>query len=203
MKAPNYILTAMLKIDRSGFLVGARFIASPNCDERPPELDLHIPLLVIHSISLPPREYGSIDVIDFFTNRLDAKKHPYFELIADLKVSAHFFIRRDGEIIQFVSCNRRAWHAGVSAWRDRQRCNDYSIGIELEGSDDEPFADSQYEKLAELTQAIQAAYPIEDVVGHADIAPVRKTDPGPNFDWQRFREMTGAWGNADLLHRSG
>lgn len=181
-----------MKIDRSGFLQGVRFIPSPNSDERPPALELHIPLLVIHNISLPPREYGSDDVIDFFTNRLDAKKHPYFELIADLRVSAHFLIRRDGEVIQFVSCNRRAWHAGVSSWRDRPRCNDFSIGIELEGSDEEPFADIQYEKLAELTRAIQAAYPIEDIVGHSDVAPVRKTDPGPHFDWARYRALIGA-----------
>ena len=180
-----------MKIDRSGFLAGARFIASPNCDDRPPELDLEIPLLVIHSISLPPREYGSDDVIDFFANRLEVKKHPYFELIADLKVSAHFFIRRDGEIIQFASCNRRAWHAGVSAWNNRPRCNDFSIGIELEGSDDDPYTDIQYEKLAELTLAIRAAYPIEDIVGHSDIAPVRKTDPGPCFDWARYRATVG------------
>jgi N-acetyl-anhydromuramoyl-L-alanine amidase len=180
-----------MKIDRSGFLAGVRFIATPNCDDRPPELDLEIPLLVIHSISLPPREYGSDDVVDFFTNRLEVKKHPYFELIADLKVSAHFFIRRDGEIIQFASCNRRAWHAGVSAWKNRPRCNDFSIGIELEGSDDDPYTDIQYEKLAELTLAIREAYPIEDIVGHSDIAPVRKTDPGPCFDWVRYRAMTG------------
>lgn len=176
-----------MKIDRSGFLAGARFITTPNCDDRPPELDLDIPLLVIHSISLPPREYGSDDVIDFFTNRLEVNKHPYFALIADLKVSAHFFIRRDGEIIQFASCNRRAWHAGVSAWQNRPRCNDFSIGIELEGSDDDPFTDIQYKQLAELTQAIQEAYPIKEIVGHADIAPVRKTDPGPCFDWARYR----------------
>jgi AmpD protein len=178
-----------LKIDQSGFLQGVRFIPSPNSDERPPELELHIPLLVIHNISLPPREYGSDDVIDFFTNRLDVKKHPYFELIADLRVSAHFLIRRDGEVIQFVSCNRRAWHAGVSSWRDRVRCNDFSIGVELEGSDEEPFTDIQYEKLAELTRGIRAAYPIEDIVGHSDIAPVRKTDPGPHFDWARYRAL--------------
>ena len=181
----------MMKIDRSGFLAGARFIPSPNSDERPPELELEIPLLVIHNISLPPREYGGDDVIDFFTNRLDVKKHAYFELIADLKVSAHFFIRRDGEIIQFASCNRRTWHAGVSVWNNRPRCNDFSIGIELEGSDADPFTDIQYEKLAELTSAIQAAYPIEDIVGHADISPVRKTDPGPCFDWLRYRAMVG------------
>ncbi len=179
-----------MKIDRSGFLQGARFVDTPNCDDRPPEQDLEISLLVIHNISLPPREYGSGDIIDFFTNRLDRSRHPYFGLIADLRVSAHFLIRRDGEVIQFVSCNRRAWHAGVSVWRDRPRCNDYSIGIELEGSDEDTFADVQYEKLAELTRAIREIYPIEDIVGHADIAPVRKTDPGPHFDWQRYRSMT-------------
>ena len=179
----------MMKIDASGFLQGARFIPTPNCDDRPPELELDIPLLVIHSISLPPREYGSGDIIDFFTNRLDVGRHPYFTLIADLRVSAHFLIRRDGEIIQFASCNRRAWHAGVSSWRDRPRCNDFSIGIELEGCDEEAFADVQYEKLAELTLALREVYPIADIVGHADIAPVRKTDPGPHFDWLRYRSM--------------
>jgi AmpD protein len=106
-------------------------------------------------------------------------------------VSAHFLIRRDGEVIQFVSCNRRAWHAGVSTWRDRIRCNDFSIGIELEGSDDEPYVDVQYEKLADLTRAIREAYPIQDILGHSDIAPVRKTDPGPHFDWTRYRGSIG------------
>jgi AmpD protein len=178
-----------VKIDRSGFLQGVRFIPSPNCDERPPEVEFDIPLLVIHNISLPPRQYGGNEIIDFFTNRLHVKAHPYFELIADLRVSAHFLIRRDGEIIQFVSCNKRAWHAGVSVWRDRIRCNDFSIGIELEGSDDDPFTDIQYRRLAELTRALQAAYPIVDIVGHADIAPVRKTDPGPHFDWARYRAL--------------
>lgn len=190
-----------MKIDKSGFLQGARFIATPNCDERPPEVEFDIPLLVIHNISLPPREYGSDDVTAFFTNRLDVKKHGYFELIADLRVSAHFFIRRDGEIIQFASCNKRAWHAGVSVWHDRIRCNDFSIGIELEGSDDDPFADIQYEKLAELTRAIQAVYPIEEIVGHSDIAPVRKTDPGPCFDWQKYRNRVadaGSEGGDDI-----
>ncbi len=180
-----------MNIDRSGFLQGVRFVPTPNCDDRPPELDLEVSLLVIHNISLPPREYGSDDILDFFTNQLDVNKHPYFGLIADLRVSAHFLIRRDGEVIQFVSCNRRAWHAGVSSWQDRQRCNDYSLGIELEGSDEEPFTDVQYEKLAELTQAIRAVYAIQDIVGHADIAPVRKTDPGPHFDWVRYRALSG------------
>lgn len=184
-----------MKIDKSGFLQGARFIASPNCDDRPPEVEFDIPLLVIHNISLPPREYGGNGVIDFFTNKLDVWAHPYYQMIADLRVSAHFLIRRDGEIIQFVSCNKRAWHAGVSSWRDRIRCNDYSIGIELEGSDNDPFTDIQYDKLAELTHALKAAYPIEDIVGHSDIAPVRKTDPGPCFDWQKYRNLIGDSGS--------
>ena len=174
-----------MEIDQSGFLKGVRFIPSPNFDERPS--DEPINLLVIHNISLPPREYGGEGVIEFFTNRLDPKAHEYYRMIADLKVSTHFFIRRDGEIIQFVSCNLRAWHAGVSNWKNRERCNDFSIGIELEGSDFDAFADVQYVKLAELTQALMRAYPLEDVVGHELIAPDRKTDPGPYFEWERFR----------------
>ncbi|MEW5943644.1 MAG: 1,6-anhydro-N-acetylmuramyl-L-alanine amidase AmpD [Pseudomonadota bacterium] len=174
-----------MRIGASGVVEGARFIASPNCDERPE--GCAISLLVIHNISLPPREYGGEGVIELFTNRLDPQAHPYYRDIAHLKVSAHFLIRRGGEIVQFVSCRRRAWHAGVSEWRGRARCNDFSIGIELEGCDVEPFTDIQYERLAELTRALQAVYPIEDIVGHADIAPGRKTDPGPFFDWERFR----------------
>ena len=174
-----------MEIDRFGFAKDIRFIASPNCDERPPEME--IPLLVIHNISLPPREYGGEDVIRFFTNQLDAEAHPYYSMIRDLRVSSHFFIRRDGEVIQFVSCNKRAWHCGVSAWRERSRCNDFSIGIELEGSDEDPFEGIQYERLAALTRALQAVYPIREIVGHSEIAPVRKTDPGPCFDWDRYR----------------
>lgn len=173
-----------MEIDQSGFLKGARFISSPNFDERSPEEP--ISLLVIHNISLPPREYGGDGVIAFFTNRLDPKAHEYYRMIADLKVSAHFFIRRDGEIIQFVSCNLRAWHAGLSQWKGRERCNDFSIGIELEGSDFDAYSDVQYEKLAELTRALKQAYPIEDIAGHQDIAPNRKTDPGPFFEWERY-----------------
>jgi AmpD protein len=174
-----------LEIDQSGFLKGVRFIPSPNFDERPPEEPVN--LLVIHNISLPPRQYSGDAVIDFFTNRLDINAHDYFRAIADLKVSSHFFIRRDGEIIQFVSCNLRAWHAGISRWKERERCNDFAIGIELEGSDFDPYEDIQYEKLAELTRAIKRAYPIEDVTGHHNIAPDRKTDPGPLFDWERYQ----------------
>lgn len=176
-------------IDISGFLKGARFVPSPNMDERPPEQP--IALLVVHAISLPPKEFGGNEVIDFFTNRLDPTAHPFFDTIRDLRVSSHFFIRRGGEVIQFVSCNLRAWHAGQSEWKGRDRCNDFSIGVELEGSDYVPFEDAQYEALARLTRALQAAYPIQDIVGHADIAPGRKTDPGPFFDWPRFRALIG------------
>ena len=174
-------------IDISGFLKGARFVASPNFDERPP--DVAVSLLVVHAISLPPQRFGGNEVVEFFTNRLDAAAHPFFETIRDLRVSAHFFIRRDGAVIQFVSCNLRAWHAGQSEWKGRARCNDFSIGIELEGSDHVPFEDAQYTALARLANAIRRAYPIADVVGHADIAPGRKTDPGPFFDWPRLRAM--------------
>ncbi|MFA5243546.1 MAG: 1,6-anhydro-N-acetylmuramyl-L-alanine amidase AmpD [Sulfuricella sp.] len=179
-----------MEIDRSGFLKGVRFIPSPNFDERPPEEP--VTLLVIHNISLPPREYGGDGVIEFFTNRLDPGAHEYYRAIADLKVSSHFFIRRDGEIIQFVSCNLRAWHAGISRWKERERCNDFSIGIELEGSDFDAYEDIQYEKLAELTKALKQAYPIEDITGHHHIAPDRKTDPGPLFAWERYLEAVSS-----------
>lgn len=173
-----------VEIDQSGFLKGVRFIPSPNFNERPAEESLT--LLVIHNISLPPREYGGSGVIEFFTNRLDPQAHEYYRMVADLKVSAHFFIRRDGEIIQFVNCNLRAWHAGISTWKERARCNDFSIGIELEGSDLDAYEDVQYEKLAELTRALKKVYPIKDITGHSNIAPNRKTDPGPFFAWERY-----------------
>jgi len=174
-------------IDSQGLLQGAVYIPSPNCDERPE--GAAIELVVVHAISLPPGDFGGDYVRDFFTNCLDCAAHPYFSEIEDLKVSAHFFIRRDGEVIQFVPCAKRAWHAGVSSWCGRERCNDFSIGIELEGCDDKAFEAIQYEKLAELVRALKAVYPIRDIVGHSDIAPGRKTDPGPCFDWERFREM--------------
>ncbi|MDD5403739.1 MAG: 1,6-anhydro-N-acetylmuramyl-L-alanine amidase AmpD [Sulfuricella sp.] len=185
-----------MEIDQSGFLKGVRFIPSPNFDERPPEET--VTLLVIHNISLPPREYGGNGVIEFFTNRLDPSAHEYYRMVADLKVSAHFFIRRDGEIIQFVNCNLRAWHAGLSAWKGRERCNDFSIGIELEGSDLEAFEDVQYEKLAELTRALKKAYPIEDIAGHSHIASNRKTDPGPFFQWERYLAAAGQGAGPDV-----
>lgn len=172
--------------DADDCLDGMRFIPSPNCDERPPGWT--ISLLVIHSISLPPDEFGGSGVIELFTNRLDHEAHPYYRNLRDLKVSAHFFIRREGETIQFVPCAKRAWHAGVSCWLGRDKCNDYSVGIELEGSDTRPYTEAQYEALIALTRVLQNIYPITDIVGHADIAPGRKTDPGPCFDWARYRQ---------------
>ncbi|HUL40729.1 MAG TPA: 1,6-anhydro-N-acetylmuramyl-L-alanine amidase AmpD [Burkholderiales bacterium] len=176
--------TLRLQLDSQGVLQGARFLPSPNCDERP--IDGAIELLVIHNISLPPNEFGGPAVLELFTNRLAASGHPYYRVICGLKVSAHFFIRRDGQILQFVPCLKRAWHAGTSKWHGRLRCNDFSIGIELEGSNLLPFRDSQYAALAALTLELKRVYPVKDIVGHSAIAPGRKTDPGPFFDWQRF-----------------
>lgn len=174
-----------MKIDAVGCLDGIRFILSPNCDERP--VDCEISLLVIHNISLPPEEFGGDGVIQLFTNRIDPGAHPYYQALRDLTVSAHFFIRRNGETIQFVSCEKRAWHAGESCWQGKSCCNDFSIGVELEGSDTTPFTDLQYQALAALTRTLQSRYPITGIVGHSDIAPGRKTDPGPCFDWERYR----------------
>lgn len=173
-----------MHIDAAGLLDTAQFIASPNCDERPTGTE--ISLLVIHNISLPPNEFSGQGVIDLFTNRIDPQAHPYYQSLQGLKVSAHFFVRRDGTIIQFVSCNDRACHAGVSSWQGKDRCNDYSIGIELEGSDITPFTDRQYASLIALTQCLHTRYPIEHIAGHSDIAPGRKTDPGPCFEWQPY-----------------
>ncbi len=176
-----------MRIDPHGLLDDARFIASPNSDARPP--GSRVDILVIHSISLPPGEFGGPGIVGLFTNQLDPNAHPYYRDVAQLRVSAHFLIRRDGEIIQFVACGERAWHAGESSWQGRGRCNDFSVGIELEGADDVPFEDVQYERLAELTVALKAKYRITGIVGHSDIAPGRKTDPGPCFDWERYRRL--------------
>ncbi|MFP5381697.1 MAG: 1,6-anhydro-N-acetylmuramyl-L-alanine amidase AmpD [Gammaproteobacteria bacterium] len=174
--------------DADGWLAAATRRPSPNCDARP--AGRAIELVVIHNISLPPGVFDGDAVIDLFTNRLDWDAHPYYQGIRGIKVSAHFFIRRDGSLIQFVPCSQRAWHAGVSSWQGCERCNDFSIGIELEGSDDLPFTDAQYSTLAPLIRQLQTTYPIRDVVGHSDIAPGRKTDPGPHFDWSRLHEQT-------------
>ncbi|HEV7391123.1 MAG TPA: 1,6-anhydro-N-acetylmuramyl-L-alanine amidase AmpD [Burkholderiales bacterium] len=168
-----------------GLASGVPFVPSPNCDERP--AGCAIDLLVIHAISLPPGEVGGRAIEDLFLNRLDPSAHPYYADIADLKVSAHFLVRRDGALVQFVSCVRRAWHAGASSWRGRARCNDFSVGIELEGSDDVPFEARQYDSLATLAKSLTHTYAVAEIVGHSDIAPGRKTDPGPHFDWERFR----------------
>jgi len=173
-------------LDAEGVLSGATQVPSPNWDERSPGVD--IALLVVHNISLPPGEFGGEGIVRLFTNSLDFSEHPYFDTLRDLKVSAHFLVRRDGEVIQFVPCARRAWHAGASTWRGRERCNDFSLGVELEGVDDVAYAEAQYSSLSRLFVVLRARYPIVDVVGHADIAPGRKTDPGPAFDWARFRE---------------
>jgi len=170
-------------VDGDGLLTGCIYVPSPNCDDRPAG---DIELLVIHNISLPPGEFGGDGVQQLFTNTLDASKHPYYATIAGLKVSAHFFVRRNGNIVQFVPCLKRAWHAGESCWQGAFRCNDFSIGIELEGCDDLPFVDVQYDALRRLTKALRAAYPIRGIAGHSDIAPQRKTDPGPCFDWHRY-----------------
>jgi AmpD protein len=168
-------------INEAGIATGARFIASPNFDVRPSN---KISMIVIHNISLPPSQYGGNGIIELFTNQLNPEEHPYYAEIYTRKVSAHFLIRRDGELIQFVSCLNRAWHAGASNWQGRERCNDFSVGIELEGSDFETFAPVQYQTLNKLIADISNAYPIQAIVGHSEIAPERKTDPGPFFDWQ-------------------
>lgn len=168
----------------SGLLDAARQVPSQNCDERPD--GALIDLVVIHGISLPPGEYGGPWIEHLFTNCLELKGHPYFEEIHELKVSSHLLIRRDGEIVQFVPFHKRAWHAGVSSYKGRECCNDFSIGIELEGSDEEPYSEKQYAVLAEVIHTLRQAYPAIDeqhITGHCDIAPGRKTDPGPSFDW--------------------
>ena len=174
----------ILSIDPDGTCPQARQMASPNQDPRPDAAE--VSLVVIHNISLPPRQYGGDGVMALFANRLDPQAHPYYAEIHQLKVSAHFFIRRDGELIQFVPCSQRAWHAGVSSWNGRERCNDFSVGIELEGSDQDRFEAAQYQVLNALLQALKQRYPIRHVVGHSDIAPGRKTDPGPCFDWYQL-----------------
>ena len=163
---------------------------SPHFDERPP--GEKVSLIVIHNISLPPGEYGGDWIDDLFMGTLDTKAHPYFATLEGVRVSSHFLIRRDGTLVQYVPCDKRAWHAGASSWKGRERCNDFSIGIELEGSDDVPFSEPQYATLAELTQSLFKRYGILEIVGHSDIAPGRKTDPGPWFDWDRLRHSLRA-----------
>jgi len=170
-----------------GWLDLAKKVASPNCNARPEKQSIN--LLVIHNISLPPDQFGTPYVEQFFQNKLNYDAHPYFETLKGLEVSSHFFIKRDGEIIQFVSCDDRAWHAGESSFCQQDNCNDYSIGIELEGTDSIPYTDIQYQLLSELTSTIQQSYPMitaDRIAGHNQIAPGRKTDPGKSFDWALY-----------------
>jgi AmpD protein len=196
--APGPTRRARLRIDADGRASASRRVHSPNRDERPP--GTAITLLVVHGISLPPGEFGGDAIERLFANRLDPDAHPYFATIAQLRVSAHFLVRRDGRLLQFVPCAQRAWHAGASAWRGRERCNDFSIGIELEGTDALPYTRGQYRMLGRIIRALARRYPIEDVVGHSDVAPGRKTDPGPAFDWPRLARALAGTG---LVKRPG
>lgn len=174
----------------TGLLTEARQVPSPNFDDRPDISNIN--LLVIHAISLPVGEFGGPWIDQLFCNQLTAEDHGSFRDICDLEVSAHVLIRRDGEIVQYVPFQQRAWHAGVSSFKGYERCNDFSIGIELEGCDDKHFEEIQYQQLAELTREIMKRYPgitAERIAGHSDIAPDRKTDPGPLFDWKRFYHL--------------
>ena len=172
-----------------GWLRSAGHCPSPNFGERP--AGAIVDLVVVHSISLPPGEYGGPEVFELFTNRLDWERHPYFATIRGIEVSAHFFIRRDGAVWQFVDCDRRAWHAGRSRWRGRDNCNDDSVGIELEGLEGGLFEPAQYDALAGVCKALSARYPLRYLAGHSDIAPGRKGDPGAGFDWAAFRHRLG------------
>lgn len=180
----------MFDIDASGWLTAAERVASPNFDTRPQNEQIR--LIVVHGISLPPGEYGGAYIRDFFCNRLDASAHDYFPGICDLRVSAHCLIERDGRVVQFVSFDDRAWHAGQSSWRGQTACNDFSVGIELEGCDEDPYTDRQYRSLAELVKALRFTYPSierDAIAGHSEIAPGRKTDPGPVFDWSKLMAL--------------
>jgi len=181
-------MAAMFSLDQTtGLVREARLVASPNCDARP--FDCDPSLIVVHGISLPPGEFGGPWIDRLFTNSLPARAHPYFAAIADVRVSAHFLIRRNGELVQYVPINSRAWHAGESIHAGRTCCNDFSIGIELEGEDSTPYENAQYDCLARLISTLRAqvaSLANADVVGHSDIAPGRKTDPGEAFDWQRL-----------------
>ena len=201
---PTNLASATITINDEGIATQATWIASPNFDARLApeakgaitgnsaiELDITKPadlisLIVIHNISLPPNQFGGSGIVELFTNRLNPDEHPYYAEIYTRRVSAHFLIRRDGSLLQFVSCLHRAWHAGASQWQGRERCNDFSVGIELEGADDIPFETAQYERLNQLIAALKATYKIVDITGHSDIAPGRKTDPGPYFDWSQL-----------------
>jgi len=181
-------------IGDDGWIPAARRCCSPNCDARPEGVVVNT--LVIHAISLPPDKFGDDYISDLFTNRLNSNDHPYFEEISEFKVSSHLLINRKGVLTQYVPVIDRAWHAGLSVFRGVEQVNDFSIGLELEGCDSQPFEEDQYHALVKLTKAIQRRFPtitMDRIVGHADIAPGRKTDPGPCFDWLRFRKAMTAW----------
>lgn len=194
-QGPPYENGAVQIDPETGLLEGVRHIPSPNQDERPEGCEPE--LVVVHGISLPPGELGGPWIDRLFTNRLDPEGHPYFREIAHVRVSAHALVRPDGAITQYVPFNRRAWHAGASHWRGREAVNDFSVGIELEGTDDTPYEEAQYRRLADLIRALSELYPAitpHRIVGHADVAPGRKTDPGPSFDWQHLRRLFEAQG---------
>ena len=183
-----------MQVESTGWVTGVRHCPSPNFNARPAG---EVSLLVIHNISLPPGQFGTGKVNEFFTNCLRAEEHPYFAQICQMQVSAHFLIERCGRITQFVSCLDRAWHAGVSCFQGRENCNDFSLGIELEGTDDLPYTDAQYAALARLVGLLRRTWPAitpDRICGHCDIAPGRKTDPGPAFDWARLLEGLSAKG---------
>lgn len=185
---PGQLITAI----QNHWCTAAERLCSPNYNERPDPG--RIDLLVIHSISLPPGEYGGPYISQFFTNKLSPEQHPYFREIAEMQVSAHLLIRRDGQLIQYVPFDKRAWHAGDSCFLDERNCNDFSIGIELEGQDESAYEDIQYQCLSQITLSLMSAYPgitPERITGHSDIAPDRKTDPGPAFDWDYYRNLIG------------
>ena len=174
----------------TGLIKEARQQVSPNCDDRPIETD--ISLIVIHGISLPPGKYGGNYIDQLFCNKLDENEHPYFKEIAELNVSSHLLVRRDGELVQYVPIQKRAWHAGVSCYQERECCNDFSVGIEMEGDDNTPYTDIQYQELSKLIKSLVLNYPklnLQTIVGHSDIAPGRKTDPGEAFDWPRLNTL--------------
>lgn len=196
---PSLPESSLWEIDARGWCPQAQHVPSPNCDARPSPA--HIELLVIHNISLPPGQFGGPWIADLFTNTLDVAADPYFVQLQSLRVSAHFLIRRDGQLLQFVSTRQRAWHAGMSCFDGRACCNDFSIGIELEGTDTLPFCSEQYATLCHLTHALQRANPLRAVTGHQHIAPGRKTDPGPCFDWHRYQSEWEAGGAANAPPR--
>lgn len=175
----------------NGWLSTARACLSPNFNERP---NNEVSLIVVHNISLPAGQFGGDNIERLFTNCLDCESHPSFDDLRGLEVSAHFLVRRDGEVLQFVDVDKRAWHAGISSFEGRENCNDFSIGIELEGCDEVPYTTQQYQQLCDLVLILQQHFgvPDEAIVGHADIAPGRKTDPGPAFDWDNFKQMLSA-----------